>query len=346
MTIRRLLLAGLAAGVAACAGTNIGSPNDYEKVPLNRVFPYPTPEELAQQKTEVTLATHFGAELPASDVGPSMTVVQQRLLRVLQEAGARVIDRSLDPLKDVRRDLTQKHKKSRANHLDVDWVLISRITQYDVTATYEPPSGLFKSQEELASDPGTCTHKGVVQVDIKAFVLPGDDVRATFSLKNEGEFEQSSYDESCPVDAAREQVLMDGVLEEALGCIGTTVKNQFSPRGYLEEHRVSPAGNRHIYRTSLGKSNGARPGLELSIFRVQYMTTADGAQDREERRIGTAVVTDQIGEDHSWVAVDPGDVEQTLLAGDLVRAVYSDSFTEGLGFDGCNRILKVDRGPR
>lgn len=347
MKIRRLLLAGIAATVAACAGTNIGNPKDYKAVPLNRVFPYPSPEELAQQKTEVTLATHFTTELSAKIVGPSMTVVQQRLLGVLDEAGARVTDRSLDDLKDVRKDLARKHRKNRANHLDIDWVLISRITRYEHGATYEPPSGLFKSKEELESDPGTCTHTAEVQVDVKAFVLPGDEVaRATFTLKNQGDFEESNYDESCPVDADREQELMDEVFEDALNCIGTTVKNQFSPRGYVEAHRVSPTGNRHIYKTSLGKSNGGKPGLELSIFRVQYMTTEEGHQDREERRIGHAVVTDQIREDSSWVSVDPGDLEQGVLAGDMVRAVYSDTFTEDLGFDGCNRILKIERGVR
>ena len=75
------------------------------------------------------------------------------------------------------------------------------------------------------------------------------------------------------------------------------------------------------------------------------MTTADGRQDREEHRIGQAVVTDEIAEDFSWVFVD-GDPEQPLLAGDTVRAIYSDSFAEDLGLDGCRRILTVSRGPR
>ena len=69
MTIRRLrslaaLALAAAALAAACAGTQIGSPDDYQVVPLNRVYPYPTPEELARQKTEVVLASHYGSELP------------------------------------------------------------------------------------------------------------------------------------------------------------------------------------------------------------------------------------------------------------------------------------------
>ena len=135
---------------------------------------------------------------------------------------------------------------------------------------------------------------------------------------------------------------MDEVLEEALVCIGTSIKNQFAPRGYLEEHRVSDSGDAHIYKTSLGRANGARPGINLSIFRVQYMTTNDGKQEREERRIGEAVVTDELGENFSWVSVNPGNLEQSLLAGDMVRAVYTDPLTADLGFGGCSKILSVE----
>ena len=49
--------------LTACAGTQIGNPDDYDPVPLNRVFPYPTPEELARQKTEVVLRLLRGEDL-------------------------------------------------------------------------------------------------------------------------------------------------------------------------------------------------------------------------------------------------------------------------------------------
>ncbi len=344
---RRVALVGAAVLVAACASTEIGSPNDYEPVELNRVYPYPSAEELAQQKTEVVLATHYTTELPKKIVGSSMTNVQQDLLRVLGEAGARVVDRSLDDLSSVRRELMAQKKRRRGADMDVNWVLISRISRFEHHAHYEPPSGLFKSEEELAAEPGTCTHTTEVEVDLKAMVLPTDDVaRTTFTLKNTHEMEQDDFEESCPLDAARKQALMDETLEEALPCLSVPLKNQFAPRGYIEQHRVSSAGDTHIFKTSLGKRNGARPGLELSIFRVQYMTTRDGRQDRAEHRIGKALITDQVGPNYSWVAVNLGDLEQPILAGDLVRAVYEDSFAAGLGLGKCDDMLQVKREPR
>jgi hypothetical protein len=346
VTIRScLLVVAVAAGFVACASTQIGDPNDYEPVELNRVFPYPSPDELAQQKTEVVLASHYTTELPSSVVGPSMTAVQQRLLHILDEAGARVIDRSLDDLKQVRRDLTRQYK-ARGSGAEADWALISRIARYEHEASYEEPTGLFKSEEELAAEPGTCTHKGIVEVDIKAIVIPKDrTARVTLTLGNSGEFSQEDFDESCPITEERREALLEEALEEALPCIDVNVKNQFAPRGYVEEHRVSKTGDAHIYKTSLGSRNGARPGIELTIFRVQYMTTAAGQQARAERRIGQAVITDQIGKDFSWVSVSADDKE-TILAGDLVRAIYPEKFTTGLGLGSCSNMLKVEIAPR
>ena len=344
---RRAALLGAAALVAACASTEIGDPNDYGAVELNRVYPYPSAEELAQQKTEVVLTTHYTTELPAKIVGASMTLVQQDLLRVLDEAGARVVDRSLDDLRSVRREISAQSKRRRGTGMDVNWVLISRMARYEHSAHYDPPSGMFKSKEELIAEPGTCTHTALVEVDIKAIVLPTDDVaRATFTLKNSHEIEQDDFEESCPFDGAHKQALLDETLAEALPCLTVPLKNQFAPRGYIEEHRVSSAGDTHIFKTSLGKRNGARPGLELSVFRVQYMTTRDGRQDREEHRIGKALITDQIGNDYSWVAVNPNDLEQQILAGDLVRAVYEESLATDLGLGKCDDMLQVKREPR
>lgn len=346
MKIRRFLPLAVAA-LAACAGNQIGSPGDYDPVPLNRVYPYPAPEELARQKTEVVLASHYTTELPRKTVGHAMTVVQQELLRVLREAGARVDDRSLDDLGRVRSELTRRYQSRGSKRDEAGSVLVTRIARYEHRAHYEPPSGLFKSEEELAAEPGTCTHEGEVGVDVKHLVIPTDEVaRATFTLASSADFSQQDFDESCPISDERRQALLEEAIQKGLHCLDVPVKNEFAPRGYVEEHRQSSAGDVHIYRTSMGRRNGAREGLELSIFRTQYMTTANGQKARESRRIGKAVISDQIGEDFSWVLIDVGSVEQQVLAGDMVRAVYEGKLTTDLGFGGCSSMLTAEKPPR
>ena len=341
----RVVMPAVGVLAVACAGNQIGSPTDYNPQPLDRVFPYPSPDELARQKTEVYLASHYTSELAADVVGPSMTLVQQDLLRVLDEAGARVIDRSLDDLKTVRKDLTKQYKE-RGEKYVVDSALVSRISRFDHTATYEPASGLFKSEEELAGEPGTCTHVASIEVDVNHLVIPTEDVpRTTFTVRNQIEMEEKQMDESCPIEEDRKQQLLDEAFREALPCLATPVKNEFAPRGYIEEHRMSLSGDFHIYKTSFGRSNGAKPGLRLTIFRTQYVTSPEGDRTRRDKAIGYAVVSDQIGKDFSWILI--GDVEEEVLAGHMVRAVYEDSFQAAdLGFGGCSSMYEETRAPR
>ncbi len=333
-----------AAALAACAGTQIGSPSDYEPVDLPRVFPYPSDDELARQKTEIVLASRYTRDLPKKAAERAMYTVQQSLAEFLTEAGAGVIDRSTQSLREVRRELSAARRREEGS--GAEWALVSHVSRFAHRSEYAPPTGLFKSAEELQDEPGKCTHYGEIEVDVKAFKVPLSDVAsATYKIRDSREFSEKDHDKRCPLDDSRRHAFLAEILEDALPCAKLSIQNRFAPRGYIAEHRASAAGDAHIFRTSLGRQNGARPGLELVIFRTQYMTTVDGRQARDERRIGDALVTDEIGDDYSWITVDVGTLEQPILAGDLVRAVYSDTLTGGLGFGRCRDILAVlDQG--
>jgi hypothetical protein len=314
----------------ACATTRIGDPDEYEPVSLNRVFPYPSDEELAEQSIEVELSACYTDELPESEVGEAAAAVQSDLERYLREAGATVID-------------PDNGGSSENGSVDADWGLVTRITRFEHFSEFAGPTSLFKSAEELTDKPGTCTHHGEVEFEIGAFKAPVKDVpRTTLRLKNSDDFSEKQFDDSCPISPARQHSLLEDALREAIPCLQIPIKNRLAPRGYVLEQRVSPAGDKHIYRTSLGERNGAESGLELSILRVQYMTTSDGRKTRDERKIGKAVITDEIGDDYSWISVKPRDPDQPVLAGDLVRGVYADSLVSGLGLGKCRRILTIE----
>ena len=272
-----------------------------------------------------------------------MYTVQSRLEEFLNEAGAGVVDRSTQSLRTVRRELSAARR--RRDGPGAEWALVSHVGRYTIRSEYAPPTGLFKSKEELQDEPGECTYYGEIGVDIKAFKLPMREIaNATFRIRDSREFSEKDHDKKCALENARRHAFLAEILEDALPCAKVSIQNRFAPRGYIREHRVSDAGDAHIFRTSLGRKNGARPGLELGVFRAQYMTTADGRQGREELRIGDAIVTDEIGDDYSWILVDMGKLAQPILAGDLVRAVYSESLAGDLGFGRCKRIFGHDQG--
>jgi hypothetical protein len=347
MTTRSIALAfALSAALAAgCAGPRIGDPSTYEPVTLNRVFPYPSKAELASQTIEVVLAAQYSEELPKETVTPAMKPLLASLDEYLRSAGAGVIDRSIHDLTSVRDELEAAEGGAGSSGFKgADWAIVARVEKFRHWSEYSPATSLFKNEEELREEPGECKHHGEVEVRLHAFKIPTDDVaRATFTLKNEDSFEEEQFDKSCPIDETRKLLFLEDVLKEVLPCLEAPIKNGYAPLGYIEEHRAKE--DRHIYRTSMGKLNGAVPELSLNIFRVQYMTTRDDEKLREEQLIGPGTMSDKIGEKHSWILVDPRDMKQPILEGDLFRAVYSDPQSSMLGGGICKRALTTQGTP-
>jgi len=343
-TKHSIAVVAITALLASCSSTRIGNPRrDYEAVELNRVYPHPSESELRGQKTEVVLANRYTGDLPEAEVGRAMATLQRKLERILGEAGVGVIDRGIHDLAVVREELEAAEGARGSNEFTgADWALVSRMTRFRQWANYAPPRRLFKNEEQLEQEPGTCEHYGEIELEIKVFAVPTDDVaHTTFTLRNSGDFDEKNRDASCPISQTREEVFLEEILEEALPCLDLPLKKRFPPRGYVEEHRVSMTEDAHIFRTSLGKRNGARRDLELDIFRVQYMTARDGRRLRDARRIGGGRISDEIGDDYSWITVDVDALEQPILSGDLVRGVYENSIATRFELRRCGEILTL-----
>lgn len=349
MTTRTVELGVALAALLAlgCAGSRIGDPSSYQTVTLNQVFPYPTEDELAGQKVGVVLAAHYSEELPKERVGSAMKPVLASLEGYLTAAGAGVIDRSIHDLATVRDELEAAEAGADSSGFTgADWAIVARIEKFRHWSQYEPPSSLFKNKKELRESPGECQHYGEVEVLLRVFEVPTDDVvRASYRLEHDGMFEESEFNRSCPIDATRELIFLEDIVKEVMPCLEGPIKNGFSPRGYIEEHRTRPDSGVHIYRTSIGKRNGASPGLNLKIYRVQHMTARDGQRVRHEQLIGAGSITEQIGDAHSWMLVAPSDLTQPILAGDLVRAVYDDPQSSILGLGICGEALTSQGRP-
>ncbi len=347
MTTRSVALAVAlsAALVAGCAGPRIGDPNTYEPVTLNRVFPYPSNEELSGQRIEVILAAQYIPELPKERVRTAMTPLLASLDQYLSAAGAGVIDRTIHDLAGVRDELeAAEGRGGAAGFTGADWAIVARVDKFRHWSEYSAATSLFKNEQELRDEPGDCKHHAEVEVRLRAFEIPTDDVaRLTFTLENSGSFEKTDFDKSCPIDETRKLLLLEDVLKDVLPCLEAPIKKGYAPLGYIEEHRAN--SERRIYRTSMGSRNGAVPELALKIFRVQYMTTRDDRKFRAEHQIGEAVVSENVGETHSWILVDPRDLKQPILEGDLLRAVYRDPRSSIRGGGICKRALTVQGTP-
>jgi hypothetical protein len=324
-----LWLAGAWLGVAACASNQVVDLARYNEVPLNKVYPYPDEEELAERTHRVSIEAKFGGEVDPARAQATQDLIRLRVEDILAVSGASL----------VGEDGSEFAPDRPARRLD----LVVRIDREDYTVTWKDPTNWwFQSEEEMAQKPGTCTHRAEVEIAFSVVdpARPAARPRERFTLRHASEAETETLDQQCPYTDEEIQGLFDTVVDEALTCAHVPLQNAFASRGHVLAHRRMEDGNVDLFKTSLGSGQGAAEGVEVAIFRVQYSTGADDTRVAEEHEIATGRITDHFQPDSSWVRVDVAQATRPLLQGDVVRPVYRESATADLNpFGGCSDIL-------
>ena len=345
--LRPALIAVTAFALGACASTQIGSSDEYERVSMNKVFPYPEEAETSQRQVSVVLSQSYTSELPRTVVGEAMAQAQTTLARFMTEAGAGIADSGIDA-----GDLFTKGVRSSPETGDEvppqgpSHALITSFSKYEYTREYAKPVNLFfKSEEEMAKKPGKCTHRVEFTLAMAVYEIPPAghpmEMVKSFTLADSGEDKIGDLDTSCPYSEGEKRVQFEEVLREALECMELPIRNAFAGSGYITEHRRQIDGNKNVFKTGLGSSRGAQKGLDVEVFRVLVSTAEDGSRSLQEIKIAEGVISNQIEADSSWILIDLEKVRQPILQGDLARIVYRKGLGSNLpGFGrSCSGVL-------
>lgn len=328
---------------AACSSTpQIDDLGQYTEVPMNKVYPYPSEEELAERTHRVAIEARTAAEVDPTRAQATHDLVRLRVEDLLALVGASLVPADgseFAPDADGASAAAGPPVARPARRLD----LVVRVDREDYSVTWDDPTNWwFQSEEEMAKKPGTCTHRAEIEIAFSVVdpARPAARPKERFTLRHSGEAEVETVDPRCPYADERIQGLFDTVVDEAMACARLPIQNAFASRGYVLEQRSRPADDFHLFRTSLGSGQGAEEGLEVGVFRVQYSTSADGTRESAEHRIAGGRVTDHFQPDASWIRVDVTETTRPILQGDLVRPVYRESTTSGLNpFGGCSDIF-------
>ena len=307
-----------------------GSEKAFETIPLNKVYPYPTDAERSRPNARVALATHYLDDLPELEVGFATTLAQSEVERILGRVGARVVERDANDFALLDADA-------------VDYAIVTTVSRVDHSASWTKPTNwLFKSEEELAEVPGTCTHRAEVELIISSYALPSTaGPETTYVLIHDGEAKTSNIDTTCPFPDIDRQELVEKIVDEGLQCLQLPIMNRYASRGWVTAERQPKDGTSlHRFRTTIGSVDGAESGRAVEVHRVQFSTAPDGSQHRREHKIADGVMSNRVAENRSWIEVDVDEVTQPILDGDLVRVVYRKSGLSPLtDWSGCGDIL-------
>jgi len=348
-SLARTLIASLAVAVVAgafgCASGRVSNLDAYEKIPMNRVVPYPSPDELTKRSYEIIIVDRPAVGIEDSLLERPQAQIRRALEGLSASAGAEVIDRSLQDIGGIRTEgvLGELEGREAQDISGADFALATRFSTYRYTSQWKKPfKFLWQSPDDVIDKPGTCTHKAEIEIDIQLIEIGSNDhVRKTFVLKHSAEQKNKDLDPACTIAPVTLGVLFESVLDEAATCLNIPLGTMLAPRGHLTEHRKAPGAERHIYRITLGAAQGIQTGERVEIRREQRSMSPNGEETRSERVIATAEVTDQVRPQMSWIATDPSKATGELLDGDVIRPIFSEGLLSSLSGPNCEKILDV-----
>ncbi len=337
------LAAVVLAGAFGCASGRISDLEAYDEIPMNRVVPYPSQEELRKRSYDIVIVDRPSVGIEESLLEKPRAQVRRALEGLAAETGATVIDGSLQDIGEIRTEgvLGELEGREAEAVSGADYALATRFSNYRYTSKWKKPfKFLWQSPEDVANKPGTCTHTAEVEVDVQVIEIGSDDrVTKTFALDHTADQNTKDLDPACTIAPVTLGVLFEKALDEALGCLNVPLGTLLAPRGHLTGHRKAPGAERHIYRISLGSVQGIEKGDRVEIRREQRSMSPSGEESRTERIIVLGQVTDQVSAESSWIAADPTKATEALLDGDVIRPLFAEGLLSSLSGPDCGKIL-------
>jgi hypothetical protein len=330
-----------------CASSRVSDLGAYERVPMNRVVPYPSKQERRHRVDEVVVLDRPSMGSEEDSIEAARAQVRRRLETIAVDAGAVV--RFLPTPDEMRvgsdaraEELEAAAAAAQVLEEGVDLALVPHFSVYRALSEWTPPyQFLWQSDEEVAEKPGTCIHTVEIELAVEVVrVGNGGGIERSFVLRHSDERELEELDRSCPIPPAALNVLFENTLSDALGCLDRPLGSLLLPRGHVTGHRWARDVDRHIYRISLGSAQGIEPGETVEVRREQRSLRPDGEETRSERVIATGIVTDLVKSEVAWVGIDPSGTTDEILEGDVVRPVQRQGLLSSLSGPDCGRILE------
>jgi hypothetical protein len=335
---------GLVAGSFGCASSSVSDLDAYDKIPMHRVVPYPSQDELRKRAFEIVIVDRPSVGIDDSMLETPRAQVRRELEGVAAKAGAAIIDRSLAELSAIQTEgvLSELDGREADAVRGADFALATRFSTYRYSSTWKKPfKFLWQSEDDVADKPGTCDHLVEVGLDVQVIEIGTNDrVEKTFALEHSASQSNKDLDSACTIAPVTLSVLFETALDEALTCLHLPLGAVLAPRGHITQHRKAPEAERHIFRISLGAAQGIQHGDTVEIRREQRSTSPSGEESRAERVIALGRVTDQVTPQSAWIAIDLSKATTEILEGDVVRPFESEGLLASLSGPDCGAILE------
>ncbi len=331
MTVHRLVQYSVIAVLATgCSTTALKvNPVDYSVQQMQKASYTPTPEEVKREKPRVAifpLELYRGNnELSASEAEALESAMRSELEAALLDSGkVKLLDRTL--ALRLRGALAEYERtgKTPSPFKQADALVITNIDLTTADREYQPPSKNSKGKVI----PGVCITSARVSGVLKVYDILEND---TIGIEK---IDGSAIDyEEAPRCAAlqvlEERAIFQRASKKAAERARSFIRTFFAPKGFVVEKRSN--GKAWVFKVTTD-GEAMSEYKTVKIFNQRRSENAlTGELESETLAVGTALVTDQVGERFLWIYVDDPKVADQVRVGHLVKP-------DSLGFNPINLL--------
>lgn len=328
---RALLVLGGAVLLGGCAtgAKTKGAVLSMKDVPLDDAPVMPTQLQIERATSgSRTRVVVMQPEEVAASRGAGLPAVAIATLEQMLGRGVEIVDRNVAGRLDAelkRAEMTGSGGAPAYSGGDVADYAISVVMGVSGWTSQEVPASQYKDAKtgKITYTPRSFTHGARSSMTVRIFEMPS--LRLVSSIPMDSSVTLSG--QTAPAGASQGMELMRRATENAINENRGPVLNEFAPRGYATERRVK--GDVSYFRTTLGRRTGAKTDQDIEIVRLQNsVDPLTKKRSVNEAVIARGVVSDDIGDEHCYVAVKDAKEAARVRRGDVVRTKFDPSFLE------------------
>ncbi|WP_444997258.1 hypothetical protein [Aliikangiella sp. IMCC44359] len=294
----------------------------------------------AQSKRTQVLIVPSKSKLEIAKEKSANRILDGKLAEIIASTGAEIIDRELQKklLSEIKRCENQGYALGRQCFKSKvpDIIISTEITSIDLSSSFSRASSSKDKKGKTYKTPASCSYKTNFESLVNIYNMQKLQLKESVKIKGNKSISQDTNNAKCPFNQALLESSITASIQDAAKYYGSDIKTLFSPKAKVIEYRWGNNQKDNFFRLSIGKSEGARPGLEVVIMRDEAETTNSPSQYDFSSEIARGVImkTDSQYRE-AWVQVKSRESALRVKAGDFAKIIYTapackDKFYKGL----------------
>lgn len=325
MTLRRkalrFIMPALLLVSTGCASHHIANLDEYQAMALEKSKFAPAPEVLERGRARVVvfaLDENGNGVAEQARLGLSMAGNIEAVLT--ENKTVELVDRKIaSKLQDEIKLAEMNQTGSYEGPAVADYAISGTLSDASFTHKFFEATRTTDKKGRVHTTNPSFRYTAFVEGTVKVYEIPSMKVVRTFKISdNKGRSEETRNSQNY---IERDDNLVRGAGQDAIGSIKADLKNELAPKGYVLDKRVK--NSTAVFKITLGSDNGARPGDKCEVYTVdENVNQLTGKTESEKRKLCDGVISDQITQKSCWI-VTPLDESKKVKLGDQVKVVYS-----------------------